>query len=137
MMDKRLGKTAQIHRMRPGFLVQGPPDADIVLVGVGSTAAVNLEALPFLEEAGIRASTGWFRTLAPFPAEQFAQAVARAQHILVVEQNATGQVAQLIKAEGLYDRRYGSLLKYDGVPFLPEDVAEYVQQLLSKVEVAP
>ncbi len=136
MMDKRLKKIQGIHQIRQGFQFTGPRDADIVLVGAGSTVGINQEARQILEEAGIRAACGWFRTLAPFPTEQFSHALAHARQIVVVEQNATGQIAQLIKAQQLFDSRFSSLLKYDGVAFLPEDLAAQVHARISTLEVA-
>ncbi|PSR35752.1 MAG: 2-oxoacid:acceptor oxidoreductase subunit alpha [Sulfobacillus thermosulfidooxidans] len=136
MMDKRLHKIQSIHSRRQGFLVQGPANADLMLIGIGSTAAVNREAAQLLQQSGIAAAVGWFRTIAPFPHELFASATQGSLHILIVEQNATGQIAQLIQMQGLYDQRFATLLKYDGVPFLPEDVAQYAQQLIaSSMEV--
>jgi 2-oxoglutarate ferredoxin oxidoreductase subunit alpha len=54
----------------------------------------------------------------PFPAEAVAAAIKKASRCYVVENNATGQMAGLIKQEtGLTAN--GKILKYDGRPFTP------------------
>ncbi|WP_020375724.1 2-oxoacid:acceptor oxidoreductase subunit alpha [Sulfobacillus thermosulfidooxidans] len=135
MMDKRLNKVLQIHQLRTPVRYDGPEDADVVLLAIGSTVGINKEAKEILAKSGVRAAVAWLRTLSPFPKDQCQRFFAKARHILVVEQNATGQVAHLLKGAGLFDGRYHSLLKYDGVPFLPEEVAQETQNLLAQLEV--
>jgi 2-oxoglutarate ferredoxin oxidoreductase subunit alpha len=44
-----------------------------------------------------------------------------------VENNRTGQLARLIRAEAGHDVS-GTISRFDGLPFTPEDVAERVKE---------
>lgn len=135
MMDKRLAKVRAVNRERAGIQTEGPANADLVLVGINSTTGIIREAKALLEAEGYRIAIAWLRTLAPFPAEQVQEALAKAKKVLVVEQNATAQLLTLLRANGVADSRYLSHLKYDGVPIVPEEIVERVKAVLKPVEV--
>ncbi len=135
MMDKRLTKILGIHALRAPLRYEGPVDAEVVLLGIGSTVGINKEARILLEKEGISTAVAWLRTLAPFPGSECQNLLAQARHIVVVEQNATAQIAHLLKTAGIFDPRYHSLTRYDGVPFLPEDVVRESRNLLTQLEV--
>ncbi|MCY0878349.1 MAG: 2-oxoacid:acceptor oxidoreductase subunit alpha [Firmicutes bacterium] len=131
MMEKRLAKLAKIHDMRQGIKWEGPADAELVMVAIGSTVGAIREAREMLAAEGYRVAISWFRTLSPFPTAEFHAKFAQAGKILVVEQNATGQLALLMRQAGVYDpRRTDSLLKYDGVQFFPSEIVERARPLL-------
>jgi 2-oxoglutarate ferredoxin oxidoreductase subunit alpha len=50
--------------------------------------------------------------------------------LIVVEENATGQLADLVKGNGIvvHDR----ILRYDGRPFTPDDLAVRIREVLRK-----
>lgn len=149
MMDKRLRKVSQLKL--DGLRYQGPeaPEAlDVLLVGFGSTAGPIDVARRTLEESGIKCGHAHVRVLAPFPAEELTALMKRAKLTLVVENNATGQLAKLIKlfvgdviraelaaapGKAVSDPlvRMESLLKYDGRPFLPREIVSKVQEVIS------
>ena len=54
----------------------------------------------------------------PFPAEAMARALEGVKTGYVVENNATAQLAQLLRAETGYEVT-GKILKFDGRPFSP------------------
>ncbi len=132
MMDKRLMKLQGVTQVRDGFKYEGPEDPDLILVGIGSTVGVLKEAA---KQLGSNVGVAWFRTLSPFPSERVLSVLAPARHVLVVEQNALGQLRQLMTTHETTDSRYESLLKYNGVPFLPEEVVTRASALLTPVEV--
>ena len=132
MMNKRLLKLQAIHQVREGFKYEGPEEPELILVGIGSTVGILREAAAHLEA---KVGVAWFRTLSPFPTERVQSVLAAAQHILVVEQNALGQIRQLMTVHGVADARFDSFLKYDGVPFLPEEVVARAKPLLNLLEV--
>ncbi|MDA8195091.1 MAG: 2-oxoacid:acceptor oxidoreductase subunit alpha [Thermaerobacter sp.] len=129
MMDKRWRKLNDVHHMRPGLQVQGPMRAEIALVAIGATAGVVRDVQRQLAEEGRAVSAIWVRTLAPFPVELAQRAMAEADRVIVVEQNATGQLMTLLRQHGVADARFSSLLKYDGIPFTTEDVFVYLKTL--------
>jgi 2-oxoglutarate ferredoxin oxidoreductase subunit alpha len=68
-----------------------------------------------------------FNELWPFPAKAVAEAISKARNSHAIENNATGQLARLIKAETGYDVG-GRILKFDGRPFTPAYIAEAVKK---------
>jgi 2-oxoglutarate ferredoxin oxidoreductase subunit alpha len=89
-------------------------EARTVLVGFGSTLGVLKEACDVLkkEKFGfIHFSQVW-----PFPARQVSALLKGKRHVYTVENNASGQLARLLRREtGI--KVSGSILKYDGRPF--------------------
>ncbi|MCY0897377.1 MAG: 2-oxoacid:acceptor oxidoreductase subunit alpha [Firmicutes bacterium] len=133
MMDKRLAKLAKVHEMRPGIKWEGPADADLVMLAIGSTVGAIREAKEILVAEGYRVAISWLRTLSPFPTAEFRQAFAQARKILIVEQNATGQLALLMRQAGVFDPlRCEQLLKYDGVQFFPSEIVSRARPLLTQ-----
>jgi 2-oxoglutarate ferredoxin oxidoreductase subunit alpha len=63
----------------------------------------------------------------PFPTEVVADIFSTAHNSYVIENNATGQLARLIKAETGCDIS-GRILKFDGRPFTPAYIAEAVRK---------
>ncbi len=132
MMEKRLAKLALIHSLRQSIKWEGPQNPDLVLLAIGSTVGAIREAQSVLLGEGHSVAISWLRTLSPFPIEEFTKRVAGAGHVLVVEQNATAQLAQLMRAQGVWDaHRFDSLLKYDGVQFFPSEIVDGAHPFLA------
>jgi len=124
MMDKRMRKlvTAQADIQPPQ--VFGPAEADVTLVCWGSTFMICREAVELAAERGISLNLLQFTDLWPFP-DGAAAALNAASRLVLVEQNFTGQLGQLIRQETgieITER----MLKYDGRVFNPEDILEHV-----------
>jgi 2-oxoglutarate ferredoxin oxidoreductase subunit alpha len=99
----------------------GPPDPDILLLAFGSTGFVVLEAAAMLRERGIRCEVARIRVLSPFPIVDIERLAAEARLIVVVENNSTGQLANLVRVHG-FTKPLRSILKYDGRPFDPKEI---------------
>ena len=52
--------------------------------------------------------------------------IAHNSHVCIAENNATGQLHQLMQKEGIKIEK--ELLKRDGRPFFIEDIKEYIEQ---------
>jgi 2-oxoglutarate ferredoxin oxidoreductase subunit alpha len=118
MMDKRFRKLTQLKQeiIQPRFY--GPEKADTLLIGWGSNYGVIKESVDLLNKAGGSYSHLHLNQIWPFPIEAVLAAMKNAQNCYVIENNATGQLAGLIRREtGL--AASGSILKYDGRPFTP------------------
>ncbi|MBI4799472.1 MAG: 2-oxoacid:acceptor oxidoreductase subunit alpha [Desulfarculus sp.] len=119
MQDKRLRKLAGLlaDRLLPSF--QGPEDAELLLVGWGSTLGSLEGAAAQLSAQGRRVGVCHFSQVWPLAGEDFLERFARAGQVVMVEGNATGQLAALIRRETGY--AVGRLvLRYDGLPITPE-----------------
>ncbi len=66
--------------------------------------------------------------LNPFPVRQFQNAVSGLKRLICVENNATGQLAKLIKVHGFNVNEM--LLKYDGREFSIEELEERIKEVL-------
>jgi len=101
----------------------GPQVYEELVVCWGSTLGAALPAVQSYRESGALCSLLHIEQAWPLPKAEIAKAMRLAKRRTCIEMNATGQMAHLIQAEtGLgFDRK---ILKYDGRPFLPEDVAE-------------
>ena len=110
----------------------GPGDAEVTLVGWGSTEGVIDEAVEQLAERGIVANHLQIRWLVPLQTEAIARALSGARNLVVVENNYSGQFARYLRAEtGI--AADASIRKYDGEPFLPHHVVNGVEKILAGV----
>lgn len=125
MADKRLKKfTAIAKDVRPP-MVYGDTDAEFTFITWGSTRGPVLDAIKLLQAKGKKAKLIHFAWLYPFPVEEAMKLLSPATRLIDVEQNATGQLAALIREHtGILIKE--KILKYDGRPFFPEEIAEKI-----------
>lgn len=127
MAGKRLKKFAAMQfDVKPPTLY-GEPDADITFVSWGSSRGPVIDAIAMLKEQGIRANLYHFTWMFPFASEKVTELLKNAKRIIDVEQNATGQLAALIREHTSIDIKE-KILKFDGRPFFPEDIVENVRR---------
>ena len=127
MMRKRMKKLVSVGRDVALPKIYGPQEAEVTLVGWGSTCYAIREAVDSLLEQGVSVNSLHFSELWPFPVDDVAKILAKAGKIYVIESNASGQLAHLIQAETcvkVSDR----ILKYDGRPFTPSDIVQEVKK---------
>ena len=122
MVDKRGAKWPAMRReMETPALHHA--NGRILLVGWGSTQGALFEAVDILRGEGCDVGCVSFSDLWPFPDEAATAILDRAERFIMVEQNSTAQLGQLIRAQtGL--EAFGNILKYDGRPFFPNDIYE-------------
>lgn len=126
-MDTRMRKlAAATGEMRPP-LRYGPEEAEITFVGWGSSYGPLREAVDVLNADGGKASLLQILDAWPFPAEAVGKALASAKTTIAVENNYSGQMADLIRTTTGYEitRR---ILKYDGRPLSPEYILEHLEE---------
>ena len=111
MVEKRLAKhRALMAAIRPPEEVD-VAEAERILVGWGSSRSALLEALDRLRENGIRSGMIHFTEMWPLPAYRFPEG----KTFWSVENNATGQLARLLRSE--YGIAFaGQIHRYDGLP---------------------
>jgi 2-oxoglutarate ferredoxin oxidoreductase subunit alpha len=132
MVDKRLlRKSPRMQKeIAPPFLF-GDRNPDIVLACWGSLYGVLREAVDVLSRSyGI--AMLHFAELYPFPSRErfdYLRLLERATLSICVEQNATGQLARLLRTETGYEFN-AQVLKYDGRPYTVEGL---VKDLLAQI----
>jgi len=136
MMEKRMRKMAGVAAGVPPPELRGPRDADITLIGWGSTKGVIEESCEILNEQGISASQLQIRWLVPLHGEAILEILNDAHHTIIVENNFSGQFARYLRSETSFVPD-GYIRKYDGEPFMPHHIVEAVkEQLAGKTQLS-
>ncbi len=97
---------------------------------LGSAGFIGTHLCAALRAEGHEVAHLHLRLLEPFPVEQVRPLVARARRVLVVENNLTGQLRQLLQLKVGMHERFESCLKYDGNPFTVTEIVERARQVL-------
>lgn len=128
MMDKRMKKLEGLKQelKEPEFI--GNDGFETLLIGWGSTWGPIEEAVQLLNaDKNGRYAALVFGDVYPLPVKLLKEKTAKAHRIINVEQNATGQLADLIRQEtGILCG--GSILKYDGRQISGEEIAERIRK---------
>ena len=130
MVEKRARKMQGVVKdISPPELV-GPEQADVTLVGWGSTEGVIREAVEKLAgEEGVVANQLAIRWIVPLHAAEISRILAGSKKIIMVENNQSGQFARYLRSETGIDA-HGHIRKYDGEPFMPHHIVEAVKEQL-------
>lgn len=129
-MDKRMKKMKSVQFDQPIYSNAPHEEADVLLVGFNSTRGVLEELQSSLNAQGIRTNHAHIRLIHPFPAQEMQALMQSAKKVLVVENNATGQLASIVKMNvGGHDKIH-NVLRYDGTPFLPRQLENQVKEML-------
>jgi 2-oxoglutarate ferredoxin oxidoreductase subunit alpha len=108
----------------------GDPDADALVVSWGSNEGAMVEALDYLDEAGI--DVRFISVPYIFPRPDLTEAVEAADDVIVVECNAQGQFADLVEHDTL--TRVERVTKYTGVRFKADELADDIADALADTE---
>ncbi len=133
MMEKRMGKlevAAREIKASRKLKLHGPADADVTLVGWGSTKGSILDAMVALAP---KFSMNYLqvRLLRPFPSKEVAKILDKAKRVILVENNYEGQLGKLIAAEtGI--KIPTQIVKYDGRPFSQDELVEALNKALGR-----
>jgi 2-oxoglutarate ferredoxin oxidoreductase subunit alpha len=130
MMEKRMRKVAGIKAAIPAPKLEGPGDAEVTLIGWGSTKGVIEEACELLNEQGISANQLQIRWLVPLHGEAILEILKESRHTIIVENNYSGQFARYLRSETSFVPD-GHIRKYDGEPFMPHHIVDAVKEQLS------
>ncbi len=130
MMEKRMRKVAGIEAAVSPPALLGPRDADVTLIGWGSTRGVIEEACEILNDEGISANQLQIRWLVPLHGEAILEILRDSRHTIIVENNYSGQFARYLRSETSFVPD-GHIRKYDGEPFMPHHIVEAVKEQLA------
>lgn len=130
-MNKRLTKLNTLHeRFNNPIFVNAPhEESDLLVIGFNSTRGTIEEVIPRLEADGVKVNHAQIRLVHPFPSEELKPLLNTAKKVVVIENNATGQLANIIKMN-VCDCNLENILKYDGNPFLPSEIYNQCKELL-------
>jgi 2-oxoglutarate/2-oxoacid ferredoxin oxidoreductase subunit alpha len=136
MMEKRQRKMAGIEAaVKPPELI-GSPDAEVTLIGWGSTHGVIEEAVEMLNEEGITANQLQIRWMVPLHGDRIVEILKKSKRTIMVENNYSGQFARYLRSETSFVAD-GHIRKYDGEPLMPHHIVESVkEQLAGRTELS-
>jgi 2-oxoglutarate ferredoxin oxidoreductase subunit alpha len=134
MVDKRARKMDTVLDHVPAPKLEGLAEAEVTLVGWGSTWGVLTEAMELLNQAGISANHLQLKLLVPFHTKEVSEILNRSKRIIIVENNFSGQFARHLRAETGFVA-HGHIRKYDGEPFEPKHIVAGVKEILAGKEL--
>jgi 2-oxoglutarate ferredoxin oxidoreductase subunit alpha len=126
MTDTRAWKVANIANDIPPVEVNGDTDAEILVLGWGSTYGSIRAAARRVRLAGMKVATAHLRYLNPMP-RNLGEVLNSYPQILIPELN-TGQLRRVIRSEFLLDVK--GLNKVAGEPFKVAEIEEKILEMI-------
>jgi 2-oxoglutarate ferredoxin oxidoreductase subunit alpha len=130
MFEKRQRKVQGIEAAVAPPVLVGPADADVTLIGWGSTDGTIREARAMLAKHGITTNQLQIRWIVPLHGDAILEILNKAKRTIMVENNFTGQFARYLRSETSFVAD-GHIRKYDGEPFMPHHIVEAVREQLA------
>ena len=128
--EKRMRKLELAKELVPPPNTYGPDEAELSVLLFGTTKMPVLEAMDWLASEGVTVNVMQIVTLAPFPSQEVARFLTAGKRTAIIEGNYTGQLQGLVRQECLMDVDL-TLHRYDGRPFSPEQVSEWILEVLA------
>ncbi len=130
MVEKRARKFQGVASRIAAPQLEGPKDAEVTLIGWGSTYGVIHEAVEQLNELGISANQLAIKWIVPLHVKEITEILSRAKRTIIVENNYSGQFHRYLRSEtGLSVD--GHIRKYDGEPFQPHHIVAGVREQIA------
>ena len=131
MHEKRMRKMESILSLIDAPSLWGAEDAQVTLLGWGSTEGVIREAIEKLaKEQNITANALQIKWIVPLHAAAITLTLSKSNKVVIVENNYSGQFARYLRSEtGIVAD--GHIRKYDGEPFMPHHIVDGVKAILA------
>ena len=127
MTDIRQAKVANIASDIPPTWVEGDEDADVLLVGWGSTWGAITSAAKQVRDQGHKIAHAHLIHINPFPSD-LRDVLSRYETVICPEMNM-GQLSKLLRAEFLVDVK--SVNKVQGQPFTTSELVDIIIEELN------
>lgn len=129
-MEKRQRKVENLLKELKAPELEGPANADLTLVGWGSSYGCIRETAELLTKEGIKTNYLIIKYIAPFHAKEVGEILGKCKKKISVEVNFTSQMARHIRAETGVSMD-AHINKYDGEPIDPAFVIQHVKNILA------
>jgi 2-oxoglutarate ferredoxin oxidoreductase subunit alpha len=133
MIEKRMRKLETADREIPveeKLRVFGDKNSDNVVVSWGSPKGAILEAMDKLSDEGLSLKFLQVRLIHPFPKEYVFGILKDASKIISVENNYSGQLAEIIREQTGIQANF-RILKYNGRPITTTEVYDALKKILT------
>ena len=127
LQEKMLAKGESLRRelmTYPAVKTYGPHDAGTTIICWGSQKGACIEAAERFEAQVVQPLV-----LAPFPVRAWKEAMIGAGRVVCVENNATGELARLLRQQNFDPGR--PVLKYDGRPFAVDELEARLGEVIA------
>jgi len=140
MVDKRLKKMENIRKDAVAPELVGSPDYENLVLGWGSTYWPIREALENISKKGLNQGSGktsFLHLKQVYPLHSTVKDyLEKAEDVIILENNAQGQMANLIQLETGFEIQE-KYLKYNGMPFSVEEVEKRLLQFMGIEDNGP
>ncbi|UOF91102.1 2-oxoacid:acceptor oxidoreductase subunit alpha [Fodinisporobacter ferrooxydans] len=127
IMRKRMEKIKTAAIQNPYYSKN--EDADVILVGMGSTRGIIEEALDVFEREGVRVGHVQIQQLHPLPIDRIAP-ILTGKKVISIENNYEGQLLNWLKQHLPIHSNAHKITQYDGNPFVLSRVIQEVRELI-------
>ena len=131
MVEKRGRKLSDMttNVLEPPKL-EGPADADVTLLGWGSSFGVIKEAAEQLRDQGVSVNHVQVKWIVPLHGDELTKIITASKKTIIIENNFSGQFYHYLRGEtGLTVDNH--IRKYDGEPFMPHHIVKGVLELVA------
>ncbi len=130
MVEKRARKLDDVLERVAAPTLEGPADADVTLIGWGSSYGAIKEAAEQLTADGVSVNHLQIKWIVPFHADVITSVVKGAKKPIIVENNYSGQFYRYLRSETSLTID-SHIRKYDGEPFMPHHIANGAREILT------
>jgi 2-oxoglutarate ferredoxin oxidoreductase subunit alpha len=128
---KRARKIADVAADIEPPRLEGWDEAEVTLIGWGSTRGVIEEAVRQLAVAGVAANHLPIKWIVPLHTEMIAEVISNAKRTVIVENNYSGQFHRYLRSVSGLDVD-AHIRKFDGEPFMPHHIVDGVKAILDE-----
>jgi len=128
MNAKRFRKLEAVRHRRKFVRRYGSPDAEVGVIGWGSSKGVIKEAVLTAEAEGVNVSGIVPQLLYPLPLEELQAALEPLRKLIVVEMSYSGQFLKHLRAHLELPDEVVSLNRSGGKPFAVNEILERIEQ---------
>ncbi|MFA5484802.1 MAG: 2-oxoacid:acceptor oxidoreductase family protein [Candidatus Pacearchaeota archaeon] len=125
-VNKRLSKEKEIKNQVNKFRtydIYGNKNSKNLIIGWGSTKGAIIDAIKNIDAKFLQ-----ILYLNPFP-EEIKKELSKSKKIIIIENNATSQLAELIKQK-IQTNIDNKILKYDGRPFFTDELNKKIKEII-------
>ncbi len=112
------------------FYQSRPVGARVGIISWGSTQGTVREAIRMAEAEKIKVAHFHPKVINPLPKKALKKFVSHVRKLIVVEENFTGQLANVIRAELQVDLKV--FTKAQGIPFSPDEIYDAIRKTVGK-----
>lgn len=127
MMEKRFRKLETAAEELPSPQRYGDADADIGIIGWGSTEGAIQEAVDRARVKGYKVASLHPRVLSPLPDRTIRDFIRSVKKVIVPECNYSGQLANLLGAK--YGLQAIRVNKFGGIPFTAGEILQAIEEV--------